>query len=119
MTLKDYKEIETWAKNVVLGNGFSIGVSRHFSYPSLRDVCITNRYIPDFNNKLFDEFDSNDFEFLLDRLSIASSVNRVLGIYSTPACRYNAIRDALINAVRYILDKGGWRWGTSILAFSE
>lgn len=60
-------------------------------------------YLSDADNQLFNEFDSNDFELLLNRLNIAASVNKILGIdCNTPLDRYNAIRDALINAVRLV-----------------
>lgn len=104
MTLRNYEEIDSSAKRkLLLGNGFSIGVSSNFSYSSLRQICLQKSYLSDTDNQLFIGFNSNDFELLLNRLNIAASVNKILGIdFNTPLERYNAIRDALINAVKFV-----------------
>ncbi|AUB37459.1 Protein of unknown function DUF4917 [Nostoc flagelliforme CCNUN1] len=104
MTLKSYEEIETNAKRkLLLGNGFSIGVSSKFSYSSLLQICLQENYLSDKDNRLFTGFDSKDFELILNRLSIAASANKILEIdFTTPWERYNTIRDALINAVKFV-----------------
>ena len=104
MTLKNYEEIDSNSKRkLLLGNGFSIGVSSNFSYSSLRQVCLQEDYLSIIDDQLFDGFESNDFELLLNKLDIAASVNKILGIdYNTPLERYNTVRDALIGVVRFV-----------------
>lgn len=104
MTLINYSAVNSNAKRkLLLGNGFSIGVSSHFSYSSLREICQKSGDISDADQRLFNEFDTNDFELILERLNVAHLVNKALGLdENTPLERYDAIRDALIKAVKYI-----------------
>lgn len=105
MPLLDYDEIHPDVKkNLLIGNGFSIGVSQNFSYNSLREFCQQNNYFVGVVNELFNEFNTNDFEFILNRLDIGLLVNRILriddgGLLLT---RYKDIRETLIKAVRAI-----------------
>jgi len=104
MKLLNYSEIDNGAKNnLLLGNGFSIGVSRSFSYRSLLSVGKDNGYLHHKVSQLFDELNTSDFEFILDQLMITANINRVIGLdFDMPTTYYSSVRDALIHCIRKI-----------------
>lgn len=116
MPLKDYKDVNSKTKaNLLLGNGFSMGVSQSFDYRSLyealkklkeeNELYEQENMINDKNNilDLFDKFGTNNFEFILNRLSIAISVNKILnGDDHRLQDKYDIVRSALIEVVTKI-----------------
>ncbi len=89
--------------NILLGNGFSIGVHPLFSYASLRQVAVDNGYLTDKDIELFNKFNTSDFERLMRLLLDAMEVNRILGIEdSLLEKRYRTMRDALVKSVETI-----------------
>jgi hypothetical protein len=116
MPLTDYKDINSKTKaNLLLGNGFSMGVSQNFGYRSLYEaleklkkenkLSLAGNEI---NAKtsildLFKQFDTYNFEFILNRLSIAISVNKILtGDDNRLQAKYDIVREALLEVVTKI-----------------
>lgn len=104
MNLLDYSQIDSAAKNnLLLGNGFSIGISPNFSYSSLLSVGQRNKFLDDTVSKLFDELETSNFEYILEQLSITERMNRLLGVdFTKPNSYYVGIRDALISCVKEV-----------------
>lgn len=105
MKLKSYDKIPSEAtRNLLIGNGFSIGVSRQFSYTSLKQVCVDNNWLSNDENQLFEKLAyDNNFEFILNQLRTAADVNQILDInHKKPSSCYKNIRDALIKSIRLI-----------------
>ncbi|EJB8445181.1 DUF4917 family protein [Vibrio parahaemolyticus] len=89
--------------SILLGNGASIGVNRSFSYSSLREHAIENGLLTLHVQRLFDYFETDDFELILRLVWQANRVNLALEI-PDPTTRhaYEHVRTCLINAVRSI-----------------
>jgi len=88
---------------ILLGNGASIAVSPSFSYGSLLRYAVEQRFLPEDAQRLFQFFQTNDFELVLRIVWQASNVNRSLQIqdHRTHAA-YLSLRDCLIQTVRDI-----------------
>ncbi|MEF9442234.1 DUF4917 family protein [Burkholderia sp. 1B3(2022)] len=88
---------------VLLGNGASIAVNQRFHYGSLLEHVRNAGLLPEDAQRLFDFFDTQDFEFILRIVWQASNVNRSLQI---PDARtheaYVRVRDSLIQGVREV-----------------
>lgn len=107
MPLPGYHEIPNeYRQNLLLGNGFSVGIHTGFAYPSLYKICSEGYgdnppYFDEKDIELFNKCETTDFEFVLRQLNIARTVNL---IYEIPSIllnnRYRSIRNALIEAVR-------------------
>ncbi|HCL6057009.1 TPA: DUF4917 family protein [Citrobacter amalonaticus] len=86
---------------ILLGNGASIAVSPRFAYGSLLE-CVTQRESLEADvRKLFDFFNTKDFELILRIVWQASNVNKSLDIEDARTHEaYVRIRECLIQAVR-------------------
>lgn len=85
---------------VIFGNGLSVSVNSSFAYSSLYNAAVELGIIKQESKELFEVFGTKDFEYLLRKLSQASTVNKVLKLdHLTPANKYNVIKQALITAV--------------------
>lgn len=104
LQLKSFDEVSPAAKtNLLLGNGFSIGIRDSFRYDSLKEVATAKRLLTDDLAALFKRLRTTDFEVLLQRLHEASVVNSALGIdHGTPLERYTSLRRALIETVKLV-----------------
>lgn len=90
-------------ETIVLGNGASIAVDRSFNYPSLLEHARDNGLMTNDVAKLFEFFDTEDFELVLRLVWHATTVNRSLEIPDERTrSAYRHVRDCLIQAVRDI-----------------
>lgn len=85
---------------LILGNGSSIAYSPKFAYASLYDAA-------DFTEEekqLFDEFGTNNFEYILRKLFQAGEVNKILGLDQDKkvSSAYKNIRLKLIETIKSI-----------------
>lgn len=106
--LPSYAEVidDNQFKYVIFGNGLSVGVNSSFSYGSLYRAAIELGIIKDESKELFEAFGSSDFEYLLRKLSQASTVNKILNLeHLIPAQKYMVIKRALITAVSRVHPK--------------
>jgi len=103
-------ELENWSHirdkfkhNILLGNGASIAIDGRLSYHSLYEqVCESGR-LNDEIIRMFEYFDTTNFEFIMKLLLEASQVNEVLKIDDDKTKDYYVqIRDSLINTIRDI-----------------
>ena len=102
--LIDFKDLDVRQfRNLLLGNGFSIGIDHKFMYRTLYDAGVGLGSINLVEQQLFDVFSTKDFEYLLRKLAQASTVNKILNIdHLTPAQKYTLIRNALVRAVHLV-----------------
>lgn len=88
---------------LLLGNGASIAISDKFSYTSLIEHARENGILTDDVQKLFDFFETNDFELILRLVWQASNVNKSLHIPDEKTHNaYLRVRESLIRSVRSI-----------------
>jgi hypothetical protein len=73
--------------DLLLGNGFSTSLSPRLDYSSLFDKFLANCNTK--NQRIFNAFDTTNFEFILERLSNARDVNQIFRI------RAGEIEDAI------------------------
>ncbi|CAG2154655.1 DUF4917 family protein [Cupriavidus numazuensis] len=86
---------------ILLGNGASIAVDRRFQYRSLLEHAREENLLPEDAQRLFDFFDTQDFELILRIVWQATNVNRSLQIPDEQThAAYLRVRDCLIEAVR-------------------
>jgi hypothetical protein len=89
---------------LILGNGASIAVSNNFNYPSIFDKAKEEGYINEPLERIFNDLQTKDFEFILRELWHSKRINRALnlGLENKIIEAYNNVRDALINTVSFI-----------------
>lgn len=88
---------------LLIGNGASVALDPKFSYTSLKEYAEENEELDEDILKLFNEFDTNDFEHILRLVWHASIINNKLKIADDRTQKaYENIRDALIQSVRAI-----------------
>ena len=104
MKLHDWSKIKGRFKdNLILGNGASIAIDRRLSYRSLYQRVCESGLLNDELLRMFQHFDTTNFEFILKLLLEASQVNEVLGIDDEKTRDYYyELRDALISTIRDI-----------------
>ena len=105
-------QIEDWddiraqynRSTLILGNGASIAVNRQFNYQSLLQHAFNNNLLNNERiNRLFNFFETYDFELILRRIWQAHNVNQILRINNTDLSQvYEEIRNGLIATVRSI-----------------
>lgn len=103
-------EIKPWdaiagnyGSTILLGNGASISVNSSFSYDSLLQHATERDLLPEDAQRLFDFFQTNDFELILRIVWQASNVNQSLRIPDDRThAAYVSLRDSLIQTVRDI-----------------
>lgn len=114
--LKNYNDIKNdYKENILIGNGFSIHFDKKFSYPSLYDLCVKEKYLSEQDIKLFERFNkTKDFELILRMLYFSSEVGsaiidnpnenvnkeEVIKYNTFISTKYETIRDALIKAIK-------------------
>lgn len=92
---------QSYDGTLLLGNGASIAVSPRFAYRSLLERVRQRESLAEDARRLFDFFETEDFELILRIIWQASNVNKSLRIED--ACTHEAyvsIRECLIQAVR-------------------
>ncbi|PQQ42544.1 DUF4917 domain-containing protein [Photorhabdus luminescens] len=86
---------------ILLGNGASIAVSPRFAYGSLLEYVRQRESLAEDARRLFDFFETEDFELILRIVWQASNVNKSLQIEDVRTHgAYLRIRECLIQAVR-------------------
>jgi hypothetical protein len=102
-----FDDIDKLARtNLLLGNGFSIGVYPRFFYTSLSEVAVEENYLTLEDKKLLDKFNTTDFEALMRRFKEAAELLKLLEIEHEPlVTRYNKIRSGLIKTVKHVHPK--------------
>ena len=99
---------ENYGCTVLLGNGASISVNPSFSYASLLQHAADQHLLPGDAQRLFEFFQTNDFELVLRIVWQASNVNRSLQIPDQRThAAYASLRDCLIQTVRDIHPEHG------------
>lgn len=71
--------------SLLIGNGASIEVCNKFAYKNLFEEAKRQKFITDEVNKLFEKFNTENFELILKHLSRASIVTKILG--NNAACK--------------------------------
>lgn len=104
---------------LLIGNGASIAISSNkFKYTHLFQEAKSQEIISDESQKVFQEFGTQDFEYVLAIVATASRVNKALSIQDEKTnATYENIRNGLIEVVQSIhsdhadivdkLEKGG------------
>ena len=88
---------------LLLGNGASMAVAPSFGYGSLLDHARQNNLLTDDVARLFEFFETSDFELILRLVWQASNVNLSLEIPDERTHQaYLRVRDSLIEAVRAV-----------------
>jgi hypothetical protein len=88
---------------ILLGNGASIAIAPTFAYGSLLTHARENELLDGDVQRLFDFFETSDFELVLRLVWQASNVNRSLEIPDERTHQaYVRVRDSLIQAVRSV-----------------
>ena len=83
-----------------MGRGSSIAIDDIYKYSSLYDKAFNNN---ENVNKIFKEYDTKDFELILDRLYQAGKINTILEINDSDneiKNNYNLIKNSLIKVIR-------------------
>jgi hypothetical protein len=94
---------EDFSDGLLLGNGASIAVDNGFSYTSLYEEALAKKIIKPRIKKVFDEYDVNDFEEILDAIENAKRVNSSLVIKDRKTrVAYQVVKNALIRTVQLI-----------------
>ncbi|WP_313080098.1 DUF4917 family protein [Atlantibacter sp.] len=92
---------QSYNGTILLGNGASIAVSPRFAYRSLLECVRQRESLAEDARRLFDFFETEDFELILRIVWQASNVNKFLQIEDARTHEaYVSVRDCLIQAVR-------------------
>jgi len=94
---------EHFTGTIVLGNGASMAISQKFSYRSLLEHVTQSEALVDDIQRLFNFFNTSDFELILRIVWQATNVNKSLGIADARTQEaYLKVRECLIKAVREV-----------------
>jgi hypothetical protein len=100
----EWLEIERDFKHkLLLGNGASIAICKRFDYGSIYDAARNNGLIDDTNKKLFKDFETTDFEYIMRILSITNRVNKIVNIgEGLTSSYYQKLRETLRDTIHGI-----------------
>lgn len=94
---------DAFSESILLGNGASISVDPRFRYNSLKEHAIRNGLLTENVQRLFEFFETDDFELVLRLVWQANKVNSALLIVDGQTrLAYEHVRSCLIEAVRNI-----------------
>lgn len=101
MKIRQWNEIEEdFNHSIILGNGASIAVDSRLHYSSLFEAANSEGFITSEVSQIFEHFDTNDFEFVLQALANAHSINSFLGITESKSGEaYGQVKKSLIQTV--------------------
>jgi hypothetical protein len=104
ITLHQWSEIQDeYHDCLLLGNGASMAINEGFGYRSLLETARGRGLITPRTSKVFEYFETTDFESVMMMLAYATNINAALEIdEDVTKSVYRETRDGLINAVRYI-----------------
>lgn len=92
-----------YSGSILLGNGASISIDTCFAYTSIKEHAIENGLLTHQVQRLFEYFQTSDFELILRLVWQANSVNLALEITDHETrYAYEHVRDCLITSVRSI-----------------
>lgn len=92
-----------YSDSILLGNGASISMNKRFTYSSLKEHAIKHGLLTDQIQRLFEYFNTDDFELILRLVWQANKVNLALTITDQQTrVAYEHVRDCLIRAVQSI-----------------
>ena len=93
--------------NLLLGNGFSINLSQKFDYKSLFQYAQDNGILSEKSQKLFEKFETKNFEEVLNKLYTAEGVSSILELSNLEKIsdKYNAIQESLIKLIQKVHPK--------------
>lgn len=98
-----YELAQRYNGTILLGNGASMAVSPSFGYDSLLEHVTQSESLAEDARRLFDFFNTKDFELILRIVWQASNVNKSLEIEDARTHEaYLRIRECLIQAVRNV-----------------
>ena len=103
--VKDWNEIKDDYKNgsLIIGNGASMALHSKFGFNSLKQEAEKLELFNEDIVKLFEEFDTTDFELILRLVWHAKLINKHLGIIDQKIdSAYNNIKNALIRVVKEV-----------------
>ena len=88
--------------SILVGNGASLAISDNFKYENFYEFAIKNTGVNNEIQKVFDCFDTHDFELVLRKLSQAYNVNQIFNIQDGNIIYnyYKVVQEALISAVK-------------------
>lgn len=86
---------------LILGNGASIAINDNFDYPSIFDKAKEEGYIDRPLERIFNDLQTKDFEFVLRQLWHSKQINRALSLNTEEEITetYDKVKDALISTV--------------------
>ena len=102
-------KLESRPIHLLLGNGFSVGYSFDFSYPSLFEIA--QEYLTPRLREIFAYLGTNNFEGVLKQLRILQDINQIYLQGSSDCCRevlaefardFDQLKRALVNTVTHI-----------------
>ena len=103
--VKDWNEIKDDYKNgsLIIGNGASMALHSKFGFNSLKQEAEKLELFNEDIVKLFEEFDTTDFELILRLVWHAKLINKHLGVIDQKIdSAYNNIKNALIRVVKEV-----------------
>jgi hypothetical protein len=102
--IKKWQDIqEDYKGTLVLGNGSSMAIDKKFEYKELYQKSLDEKWIKDEIKKIFEDFNTKDFERILKSLYDASRVVESLhgaNAKKTIDKAYENVRNSLIKAVQ-------------------
>ncbi|AII60229.1 hypothetical protein X793_06280 [Dehalococcoides mccartyi CG4] len=102
--LKAWADIkDTYNDRIILGNGASIAIHDQFEYPSIFKKACDSKHITSEIEGIFNHFETNNFEQILQLLLYANIVNRYLEIKdSETSAKYQDVKNSLIQTIKDI-----------------
>ena len=105
-----YKWADIWAeiknystRKLLLGNGASIAVCDNFAYGSLYEEADKAGKIGESLKRIFDDFETTDFEYILRLLWVTKKINKLLGVENDDTSRlYIELQRTLIKTITNI-----------------
>ncbi|MBL0628686.1 DUF4917 family protein [Aeromonas jandaei] len=104
MQIYQWSELEGhFQSSLLLGNGSSIAIDKNFIYGTLKEQAFELGFLTKDIQQLFTDFETEDFEKVLNYVWQANYVNKTLGVHDTRTeVAYHQIRQCLIETVRHI-----------------
>ncbi len=102
--LRDWADIKSDFRDcLLLGNGASIAIHEDLEYKNLLNKARRNDLLTSRVEKVFKEFNTSNFEYVLNMLWLAHSLNKILGVKEKKTDRaYESVRDALMRVIKIV-----------------
>jgi len=104
MKIYKWKDIQKdFQDTIIIGNGGSIAVNECFKYPSIYEYALKEKLFSSKTIKLFEAFETKNFELVLKYILHAKTVNKILDIQDKNLNeQYENIKSDLINIIQKI-----------------